>query len=269
MFRWFLNLHPVTKLLTMLWLTTISTLFTSPIYLFGSLIIALLFYSLAANATPLRHSLIGRSPYLLILVGSAVLILFNAAFASVNVSSRYILFAIPIAGQHYDVSLDGLYFGLGAGFRYTTMLLALLGFLSSTYPRDFANALEQANCPTTVSNMFALTFRFIPIMRQLVFALWEAQRSRGLVRNRRRKITLKKVYGTLAKNLLLSTIWTAKRYSIVLEVRGFDSSRRRTHWRKYNFARGDQLLTALLIITAAIAVYVRIYLKLGLFRPLS
>src|ERR1041384_5843033 len=218
----FIGLHPMTKFLIMLWLTVTSMLFTDPIYLLVILIIALLFYSVAANATPLKHSFIGRRPHLLIFIGSMLLILFNAVFASVNVTSHYILFTISIGRQQYDVSSDGLYFGLGAGFRYATMLLALLGFLSSTYPPDFANALEQAHCPTTVSNMFSLSFRFIPIMRQLLSVHWESQKSRGLVWSRRRKITIKSVYGTFAKNLLLNTIWTAKRYSIVLEIRGFD-----------------------------------------------
>src|SRR5262249_39423843 len=144
-----------------------------------------------------------RRLQIFLIVGAVVLVAFNAVFANVNIQSRYVIFVIPFGAQPYEVTWDGVLFGLGAGLRYICMFLALVAFLLGTVPRDFANALENIGVPTAIANIFALTFRFLTILEHLLHKHWEGQKSRGYISDYHNMVRTATVYCTLLKNVFL------------------------------------------------------------------
>ena len=266
--RLVIKLYPLTGFLIALWLTVMSTLFTDLAIALILFFLSLVFYILSVRSCQFGELISGRV-YVLLTVGAITLVLFNGLFANVNIESRHVLFVIPIGYQHYGVSFDGIRFGIGAGLRYVTMLLALLGFISSTQPRDFANALEDFSCPVTLATMFALTFRFIPDVKRHLGRLWDAQKSRGFVVDRRRRLGLVRVYGILITNLLIGTVMNAQRLGLLLEMRGMGSPVKRCHWQRYSFSPTDLVVLIALVVCTATALYARFVLGMGTFKAIE
>jgi energy-coupling factor transporter transmembrane protein EcfT len=261
------NLHPLTSFAVMITLTVLSMFFTDYRYLAVLAAAAVVFYWLAQQRN--QAGMLGqRRLQIFLMVGAIVLIAFNAVFANVNIQSRYVIFVIPFGTQPYEVTWDGVLFGVGAGLRYICMFLSLVAFLLGTVPRDFANALENVGVSITIANMFALTFRFLTTLEQLLHKHWEGQKSRGYISDRRNVAGMVVVYGTLLKNVFLSTIMLAPRYAMVLGMRGFGVRSKRSHYHQYELTKSNIVILGLLAVAIISAAYIRIVLKLGAFTPL-
>jgi energy-coupling factor transporter transmembrane protein EcfT len=245
-----------------------STLFTDLDIALILFLLALVFYILSLRSHRFAKLLSGRV-YGLLIAGAIMLVLFNGLFANVNIESHHVFFELPIGYQHYGVSSDGIRYGIGAGLRYLTMLLGLLGFIVGTQPRDFANALEDIYCPATIATMFALTFRFIPDVNRHLGRLWDAQKSRGFIVDRRRRLGWIRVYGILVTNLLIGTVLNAQRLGLVLEMRGIGSPVKRCHWQRYYFSPMDLVVLIALVVCTATALYARYVLGMGTFKAIE
>ncbi len=140
----------------------------------------------------------------------------------------------------YPVTIYGGMVGLNFGIRILSMLLSLLVFTGTSFPRDIGNSLEKWKLPTYLSYMFAMTLRYIPTVEDNVGTVMNAQRIRGFKGYDRGSFVQRlKAYVNMFVPILLLSIDMINKMSIVLESRCFGATSRRTIYRTYQFKPRD------------------------------
>ena len=105
-------------------------------------------------------------------------------------------------------------------------------FVILTVPfTEILNILRRIGCPTLLTDLLMLMYRFIFALLQTARELWIAQQSRGGYRTR--KLWMKSL-GLLVGQLLRRTLDHYRQVSLALESRGFTGEFRVCHARQYS-----------------------------------
>lgn len=108
---------------------------------------------------------------------------------------------------------------------------ACIYFVMLTVPfTEILDILRRMGCPTLLTDLLMLMYRFIFVLLRTARELWTAQQSRGGYRTR--KIWLKSL-GLLVGQLLRRTLENYRQVSLTLESRGFTGDFRVCHSRRY------------------------------------
>ncbi len=153
----------------------------------------------------------------------------------------------------FPVTTYGALLGVNYGIRILNMLLSLLIFTGTSFPRDVGNSLEKWGIPTYLSYMFAMTIRYIPTVEDNVFSVMNAQKVKGFKGYERGSFAEKlKAYVGMFVPVLLLSIDMINKMSIVMESRCFGAAPKRTIFREYRFKLRDFLFLAyVLSVTGA------------------
>ncbi|AWA43340.1 energy-coupling factor transporter transmembrane component T [Trueperella pyogenes] len=140
--------------------------------------------------------------------------------------------------------------------KYFAVLPAVLTFVGTTPPSEFAASLNKIGVPYRFAYSVALALRFIPDIQREFTTISLAQQARGL------DITRKVSLATRIRNvsrilmpLLLGTFDRIESIAAAMELRGFGREKKRTWIRARAMTLGDWLVLALSIgvVAAAIA----------------
>lgn len=108
---------------------------------------------------------------------------------------------------------------------------ACIDFVMLTVPfTELLDILRRLGCPTLLTDLLMLMYRFIFVLLHTAIELWTAQQSRGGYRTRR--LWLKSL-GLLVGQLLHRTLENYRQVSLALESRGFRGDFRVCHSRRY------------------------------------
>jgi len=229
------RLHPVTKLGGLVALVLAAFVVDAPGYLvpLGVLVVALL--ALAGALAVVR-----RFRVLFVLVFVFTLLVWTFFFQSVLVPTR-----------------AGFLFGLSTAIRLDTFLATGLLFLATTRVEEVAYALGRLGVPYKIGFTLTLAFRLVPLFFDSASTIVQAQRCRGLRIDAGGVLARLRHFVPVIVPVFVGALRRADRMAMALELRGFNSGRRRTTYLRARLAARDAVagLVALGIASAYVALW--------------
>jgi energy-coupling factor transport system permease protein len=225
------RLHPVTKLLGLLALLLSAFVVDDPRWLAP---IGLVVVGLLAVAGGL--GLLVRFRLLFVLVFVFTIAVWTLFFQGVFVPSR-----------------AGFVFGLSTAIRLDTFLAISLLFLATTRVEEVAYGLGRMGVPYTVGFTLTLAFRLVPLFFDSAATIVQAQRCRGLRMDEGSILTRLRRFVPVIVPVFVGALRRADRMAMALELRGFNSGRRRTTFLRATVGARD--IVALVVAFGVAALY--------------
>lgn len=145
----------------------------------------------------------------------------------------------------------GFVFGLATAMRLETFLAAGILFLTTSRVEEVAYALGRLGVPYTVGFTLTLAFRLVPAFFDAAVNVVQAQRCRGLEFERGGLAARLRRYVPVIVPVLVGALRRADRMAMALELRGFNSGRRRTTYLRARAGSADVIAGALAVATVA------------------
>jgi energy-coupling factor transport system permease protein len=231
------RLHPVTKLFGLAAFLVAAFVVDAPGYLLplGVLVVVLL-----ARAGGLE--LVRRFRTLFVLVFVFSVIVWTLFFAGVLVPSR-----------------AGFLFGLSTAIRLDTFLVTGLLFLATTRVEELAYALGRVGVPYVIGFTLTLAFRLVPLFFDAARTIVQAQRCRGLRMDQGGVVARLRRFLPVIVPVFVGALRRADRMAMALELRGFNSGRRRTTFLRATAAWGDvaAVAVAITLVSTYLSLWVR------------
>ncbi|MEK4762192.1 energy-coupling factor transporter transmembrane component T [Viridibacillus sp. FSL E2-0187] len=241
-----LNLHPLTKLYFALFVTISVIIIPSYIFAFTWFPILLVIAIIAG---------VGKQ-YLDIVVKALVLLL--------GIVFLMQLFFYPgdqVIGEWwiFEVTKEGLQYGLVLTSRVLAMGSAFILFFRITEIRDFVKALEDLGMPPMGAYIVLSTLQIIPEMRRQAHTIMEAQKTRG-VETEGSLLIRAKAFIPILTPLILSSIASTEERAITLESRAFSAPTKKTSLHKLKKSSSDRTIPIVLLILMISLIIWRLFL---------
>lgn len=156
---------------------------------------------------------------------------------------------------HWDLTGEQLFYQANVTAKYFAVLPAVLLFITTTRPPEFASSLNRIGVPYRAAYAVSLTMRYIPDVQREFRVISQAQQARGL------DVSRKVGIGTRVRNtvavlmpLLLGTFDRIEQVSAAMELRGFGRGRRRTWAVSTPLRAADWLVIAAAVLLALVPV---------------
>ena len=183
--------------------------------------------------------------------------LFAPGYGTELFGTRHLLIDGP---WHWDLTGEQLFYQANVTAKYFAVLPAVLLFITTTRPPEFASSLNRIGVPYRAAYAVSLTMRYIPDVQREFRVISQAQQARGL------DVSRKVGIGTRVRNtvavlmpLLLGTFDRSEQVSAAMELRGFGRGRRRTWAVSTPLRAADWLVIAtavLLVLVPAVLLWV-------------
>ncbi|QOV10197.1 energy-coupling factor transporter transmembrane component T [Viridibacillus arvi] len=241
-----LNLHPLTKLYFALFVTISVIIIPSYIFAFTWFPVLLVIAIIAG---------VGKQ-YLDIVVKALVLLL--------GIVFLMQLFFYPgdqVIGEWwiFEVTKEGLQYGLVLTSRVLAMGSAFILFFRITEIRDFVKALEDLGMPPMGAYIVLSTLQIIPEMRRQAHTIMEAQKTRG-VETEGSLLIRAKAFIPILTPLILSSIASTEERAITLESRAFSAPTKKTSLHKLKKSSSDRTIPIVLLILMISLIIWRLFL---------
>lgn len=170
-------------------------------------------------------------------------------------------------GPSIVVTREGFFYGLAMGLRIVAFLSFGLLYISTTTPEEMTQGLRAAGMPLAPSIALSLAFRLVPTFAATAHQVMQAQRARGL------DLDAGGVWGRLKRSVpvVVPTLGYALRsaddLTRALETRGFGAGAKRVEYRALSFSTRDAAMLALAVAFAALCVYLRVTMHIGVLLP--
>ncbi|RJO63557.1 MAG: energy-coupling factor transporter transmembrane protein EcfT [Myxococcales bacterium] len=224
------RLHPLTKLLWLVW-TTVVVVFCDSIVLSLVCAVYAVVFLWWAGARPLC----GRGLGLWLFLGLAVF----------TTHALFVHTGVPVIGPITDT---GLHSGLLVVGRLMTVILMSAVFVITTEPFSMASALMQVGLPYRWGFALVAALRMAAVLRVEVHHVYRAQLVRGVAYDAAPLRRWWLLIRHLCLPLLVSSLRAACLLSQSMEGRGFGSHRRRTYMREIPTSRCDATALVLLVV---------------------
>lgn len=125
---------------------------------------------------------------------------------------------------------EGLLFSFTILLQLTALLTASLLFVLTTHPVDLTAAIQQAGLPQWLAYLIGSPLLMLPVMRERIATIQDAQRSRGLESEGN---VIKRFFCLfpLVAPFVLSSLVQVEQRAIALELRGFNGPGAKTSLR--------------------------------------
>lgn len=153
---------------------------------------------------------------------------------------------------------EGVWFGLGAGFKVVAGMCVGLLFLSCTTAEEMSRGLAGLGVPFRFAFVIAMALRLVPTVVSTAFDIIDAQRSRGLDLESGGLLRRVRAHVPLLAPMLLSTLRGADQLSMALECRAFGARRRRTWLMTSELGLRDVAVIVAVVAYFGLAVALRI-----------
>lgn len=195
-------------------------------------------------------------------MNNVLIFLFSPGYGSDLLGTQGVLIDGP---WHWDLTRQQLFYQLAVTLKYVTVLPAVLLFIATTRPPEFASTLNRIGVPYRIAYAVSLALRYIPDVQREFRTISQAQQARGLDTSSRVGL------GTRVRNLvsvlmplLLGTFDRIETVSSAMELRGFGRGRRRT-WYVRTPVRGRDLLVMAAAVVLAVVPLVLLGVNGGRF----
>ncbi len=156
----------------------------------------------------------------------------------------------------WDLTQEQLFYQSLVTLKYFAVLPAVLTFVGTTPPSEFAASLNKIGVPYRFAYAVALALRFIPDIQREFTTISLAQQARGLDISRKVALTTRvRNVSRILMPLLLGTFDHIESIAAAMELRGFGREKKRTWISARNMLVGDWAVVALsgVVVAAAIA----------------
>lgn len=227
---WLHRRNPTAKLAAHLVLSLLMTVVFDPITPLAFVAVALIVARFLGRL-PLGVVLRAMTPFWLIGIS---LVLSNALFATRPEQATVVWRAGP-----FIATVEGATIGLSLAERSIAIAAFTVVLIMSTDPTDLVRSLvQQAHLPARLAYPALAAYRFLPLLQTEFETIRLAHRLRGVGRSRGALDWLRE-QSRLALPLLANAIRRAERVALAMDARAFSSSRRRTNYRRIEFATVD------------------------------
>ena len=153
---------------------------------------------------------------------------------------------------------EGLIFGLGIGLNVLNLLFSVCILILTTKPSDLVEALVRIGLSPRLGYVLGSVFQIIPQMSSTMNTITDAQRSRGMETEGNLIIRIKAFFPLMGPVVMNSLIATRER-AIALEVRGFNSTQKRTYINVYQPTRADRMSKVVLFAILGLSLVGRLF----------
>jgi energy-coupling factor transport system permease protein len=247
---WLHRLHPVPKLLGVLW--GIVAPFVVPVAVIPVLIVAYILAGLSAGLRGryLRAVLVAPLPILLPIA------LINGFFYP---GARDFLLSFG----PFNLTREGLLFGLPVAGRVLAAFAVTVAFVMSTRPDDLMEAIVQRGANPKLAFVVLSTIQTIPRMLDKAGRILDAQQARGLATAGNWRVRARSVIPLLGP-LVIGSLIDVRDRSLALEARAFGSGATRTAYREVPYRAEDRIATRAVLGAFALLVVVLVARLAGL-----
>ncbi|WP_235827951.1 energy-coupling factor transporter transmembrane component T [Brevibacillus migulae] len=172
-----------------------------------------------------------------------------------SVGEAYWRGEVPLIGYPLQITDIGVMWGLGMGLRIANVALLSMYYLFVTTPRQMAMGFKSIGIPFSIGFLFALIFRFIPLAKQDLTTIREAQMVRGVridqgsLREKMRK------YGVLLAPLIFSSLRRVQLIANALDAKGFAMRNPRHRYYRMPEWGKKEILLLLLVFLIVISLF--------------
>jgi len=236
----FHRLDPRTKLVMLLVTFVVILYFENPFWI-------LPIWLLVVLALIVSRSLVNvwRIRYIMIVLAISGLIIWN-------------LFARGTTHLFWIFSLESLAFSLSRVLIILTAIMAGMFFVSTTRVEEFVLGAIRLGLPYRVGFAISIAIRLVPLIISNVFAIAEAQRSRGLDLDSGNVLQRLRKYIPLLVPVFISTIRTINTLAMALEARGFGAYPTRTYYLELKLRPVDGVMIGLSLVILAVMTYFKL-----------
>jgi energy-coupling factor transport system permease protein len=146
--------------------------------------------------------------------------------------------------------------------RFVVLVESFSVFFLTTSPDHLGLALEQTRVPFELVFAFTTAVRFVPVLAEEAQTIMDAQKARGLELERGNFLKRIRNYIPILIPLIVSAIRRSLELAEAMESRAWGATKKRTNLYMLRIHRGDVALIAITIGIVAVAIYVRLYLKI-------
>lgn len=161
---------------------------------------------------------------------------------------------------NYSITLEQLFYECNILIKYFTIVPAVLMFIVSTNPSEFAASLNRVGVSYHIGYAIAIALRYIPDIQDDFHQIKNAQEARGIEMSKKApfKDRIKHVSAIIFP-LVFSSMDRIDVVSNAMELRGFGKYKKRTWYSGKSLKRNDYFVIAFAIIFMIVGLTVTYY----------
>ncbi|MCR5526186.1 MAG: energy-coupling factor transporter transmembrane protein EcfT [Lachnospiraceae bacterium] len=161
-----------------------------------------------------------------------------------------------LAGN-YDITKEQIFYELNVVLKYFTVIPAVLMFIVTTDPSEFAASLNKIGVSYYIGYSVAIALRYIPDVQDDYAKIKRAQEARGIEMSKKAKF-MDRIKSTAAIlfPLIFSSMDRIDVVSNAMQLRGFGKNKSRTWYSAKPLKRNDRLTLAFTVIFCAAALII-------------
>ena len=184
------------------------------------------------------------------LFNNFVLFLFSPQYGVEIYGTKHVLFG----SGRLAVTQEQLFYHLNQMLKCFALVPAVLIFVCTTQPSEFASSLNRIGVPYSVAYSVALALRYIPDIQQEYHEISQAQQARGIEMSKKESLGKRlKAASAILIPLILSSMDRIETISNAMELRGFGKHKKRSWYMARPFRAADFLAIAFCVLVCAAA----------------
>lgn len=158
---------------------------------------------------------------------------------------------VSLAGN-YDLTKEQLFYELNVILKYFTVIPAVLMFIVTTDPSEFAASLNKIGVSYYIGYAVAIALRYIPDVQDDYAKIKRAQDARGIEMSKKAKFMDRvKSIAAIIFPLIFSSMDRIDVVSNAMQLRGFGKNRRRTWYSAKPLKKNDWVALTFTVIFCA------------------
>lgn len=256
---------PRTKIILMLYFVALAFIFNHPIHLGIVLLVALAIWFYAK--IPMREV---STVYKYVYGTLALIIVIQALAFPEGLEILRLIPPNPLLGNVGALTVDGIVYGIAISERI--LIIMLIGpLVIYTTPLDrLILGMIKLKVPYTLTFIMSTALNLLPSVQIEVKNIQEAQMARAFTKLETGSFTERmRAYIPLMVPLIVSEIRSSMLLSLAMSARAFGVAKKRTFYYEIIMTTKDKVTVAILIISLAILVYLRVFYGFGYYERLS
>jgi energy-coupling factor transport system permease protein len=251
------RLNPLTKLLALLCLATLSVVLVYNIAALSIFLFLLLaYYGAGINLRVIVYRLRRLFSFIVLIA------FFQLLFMPYG---RLLFFLIPPLlpgiGPYFPITVVGLSNALLLSLRLINIVLTSTLFVATTDPTLLANALTRIGLSYRYAFLLVLTLRLVPLFDQEASTVLNAQKTRGIAID---KGIIRGIYTRIRYTflpLIFSALGRVDALTLAMDGRGFGYAKTRTFLRQSKFSSIDWVLSILFPMISLFLIWYIIFIS--------
>ena len=186
------------------------------------------------------------------LFNNFVLFMFSPQYGVEIYGTKHVIFG----SGRFAVTQEQLFYHLNQMLKCFALVPAVLLFICTTQPSEFAASLNRIGVKYTIAYSVALALRYIPDIQHEYHEISQAQQARGIEMSKKESLGKRlKAASAILIPLILSSMDRIETISNAMELRGFGKHKKRSWYMARPFRAADFLsmvFCALLVAAALI-----------------